>query len=206
MAQKDEPSRDWDSDPSAASGGHLASGSSSGESWFEVLNAPLPSEIERREARQQREAVPTQRSPARDRTREELIPARRTTPIPQTRRRRGTGRRRVRRTIRRVDPLSVLKISIVMYALLLVLWLGVVAVVFNFLSGLGLFDTINNAAEGFALEEVEVTLGTVEKWAFIVGLVFVVVGSIVNVIVALLYNMISSLIGGLEVTFTEREQ
>ena len=92
------------------------------------------------------------------------------------------------------------------YALMLGLWLLVVAVIYNFLSGLGLFDTINNAAEGLAAGEVEITLGLVEKWAFIVGLIVVIAGSIINVIVALLYNLIANLIGGIEVTFTERDQ
>lgn len=200
--QKDEPTREWGAEPGPASGGHLASEPAQGESWFEILNAPLPSEIE-----QEAEEPPSAPRPRRKgRSRTDDIPAtRRTTPVPGTRRSAAT-RRRVRRTVRRVDPLGVLKISVVVYALMLGLWLLVVAVIYNFLSGLGLFDTINNAAEGLAAGEVEITLGLVEKWAFIVGLIVVIAGSIINVIVALLYNLIANLIGGIEVTFTERDQ
>ena len=45
-------------------------------------------------------------------------------------------------------------------------------------------------------------------WLFIRGLWYgvalVVVGSIINVFVAFLYNLISDLVGGVEVTLTER--
>lgn len=194
-------------EPSSASGSPPESGSSD-ESWFEVLNAPLPSETQ--EERALREASPEVDPGA-------LLGSRRGAGSPRddspsmgsaqtgrTRARRGAARR-VRRTIKHIDPLSVLKISLITYAALLLGWLLFVAIFYNFLDGLGLFDTVNSALRGFAYDEVNITLGVVERWAFIGGIVVMIGGSILNVLLALVYNITSRLLGGIEVTFVERD-
>lgn len=183
----------------------------SDESWFEVLNAPLPSEM--------RDEEPTQAvEPTRD-DRGSFIGARRIggvgpedprprpddRPARSTRTRRPGAARRVRRIIRHIDPLSVLKVSLIVYSVMLVGWLLFVAIFYNFLDGLGLFDTINSALRGFAYDEVDITLGVVERWAFIAGIVITITGSILNVLLAIVYNIISRTLGGIEVTFVERE-
>lgn len=195
------------SEPSRLPGGEDQD--SSDESWFEVLNAPLPSETQRERtpaggtqeddagaflgARRRVEPQPGEGGPS----------GARGQPRP-ARVRRGAARR-VRRSIKHIDPLSVLKISLITYSVLLVGWLLFVAIFYNFLDGLGLFDTVNSALRGFAYDEVDITLGVVERWAFIAGLIVTIGGSILNVFLALIYNITSRLIGGIEVTFVERD-
>jgi hypothetical protein len=113
--------------------------------------------------------------------------------------------RRVKRTLRHVDPVSVLKVSLIYYACLLIIWLIIVAIIFSFLKSLGLFDQIDSVAKGLKLGRVEITLGVVEKWAFLVGATLTVLGSLVNVFLAFLYNAISDAVGGVEMTFVERD-
>jgi hypothetical protein len=126
---------------------------------------------------------------------------------PARRVRRKVPVRRVRRTIRKIDPWSVLKLSLFFYACFLVVWLVLVAVAYSLLDGAGLFDRIEEIREGFALGEgrLEITLWTVERWAFMIGLVVALVATIFNLILTFLYNIASDLIGGLEITFVERE-
>lgn len=102
--------------------------------------------------------------------------------------------------------MSVLKVSVVFYLVMLVFWLLLVSLFYSFLEGAGLFDRIEDLSEGLALDAtVNVTLGGVLRWAFLLGIVFTVVASFLNVILALIYNGIARVIGGIEVTFIERE-
>ncbi len=122
--------------------------------------------------------------------------------------RRSKATRRVRRTVRTIDPLSVLKLSLFFYAVFLVLWLLFVALLYAIADSRGLFDTIEGIVgpEGFVLwERVEISLFGVEKWAFAIGLTFAVLGSLVNAFLAFLYNVGADLLGGVEATFVERD-
>lgn len=179
----------------SASGGHL-SDTQAGGSVYDPLTAPLPSEIEA-----QRRAADTSRTDVIPREQEHAQPSART----GTRRRRP-GFRRVRRTVKYIDPLSVLKLSLFYYACFLVVWLVFVAVVYSVLNSMGLFDALEDVSQGFALGwDVNITLFFVEKWAFFIGLVLVIVGSLVNLFLAFLYNVGSDLVGGVEMTFVERD-
>ncbi len=113
--------------------------------------------------------------------------------------------RRVKRVLRSVDPFSILKLSLFFYGVLLVLWLLFVALVYSIADAQGLFKAINELASAFAFEEVEVTLGWVEKWAFAIGVTFAILGSLFNALMAFLYNVGADLIGGVETTFVERD-
>jgi hypothetical protein len=116
------------------------------------------------------------------------------------------GLRRVKRTIKRVDPLTVLRLSLFYYCFLLVLWLLVVAVLFFFVQSTGLFDKIEKVGNAFAEEiQLNISLGFVEKWAFLVGLTLVIIGSLLNAFLAFLYNLASDIVGGVELTFVEKD-
>jgi hypothetical protein len=188
---------------SSASGGHQSSTGSG--PLFDALDAPLPSEIERQ-----------RRAESRTEAQEALVPQARRAPAPTSsveplppgaRRRRSKGApRRVKRKLQHIDPLSVLKVSLIYYAMFLIVWLALVAVFYSFLDSLGFFGLLDDVGEGFAVwENVNITLGLVEKWAFVVGLTLVVVGSLLNLFLAFMYNVISDLVGGIEVTFLERD-
>lgn len=183
-----------------------------GSGLFEVLDEPLPSEKARKgevpeprkstQPARRREAEPTQAMPPA--TAEDFVAAR--PPGSRKNVRRRPGLRRVKRTVRHVDPFSVLKLSLFFYACFLVLWLIFVAIVYSVLNSMGLFDAIEKFGRGLVLwEEVNITLGFVERWALLVGFVFGVVASLINVVLSVLYNVGADLFGGLELTFVERD-
>lgn len=177
-----------EAEPSGASGGHLTPDTGS---IYDPLTGPLPSEIEAERARTAPRATDVMpRSEPRGR---------------RAIRRRGPVRR-VRRTLRHIDPLSVLKLSFFYYGIFLVVWLLFVAVVFSILDSMGLFNSIEEVSEGFALGwQVNISLFFVEKWAFLIGLTLVVIGALVNLLLAFLYNVGADLVGGVEMTFAERD-
>lgn len=108
--------------------------------------------------------------------------------------------------MRHVDPFSVLKLSVYFYLIFLLVWLAFVAVLYSLVDSMGVFDAAEDLGRGLVLwEEVNITLGLVEKWALMIGLVFVVIGTFVNTVLAILYNVGADLLGGLELTFVERE-
>ncbi|MFN2526360.1 MAG: DUF3566 domain-containing protein [Actinomycetota bacterium] len=114
--------------------------------------------------------------------------------------------RRVRRTVRHIDPFSMLKLSLFFYACFLVLWLVFVAIVYFVVESMGVFETIEEIGRNFVLwENVNISLWLVEKWAFLIGLTLAVIGALVNAFLAFLYNVGADFVGGLELTFSERD-
>jgi hypothetical protein len=130
-------------------------------------------------------------------------------PQPQTRGgRRVKPMRRVRRTVQHVDPVTVLKLSVIFYAVFLVLWLMFVAVVYWLLQAAGLFDRLEEilGPNGLVVEDsFDISLWSVEKWAFLIGLTFAVLASLFNLFLAFLYNVAADVVGGVQVTFVERD-
>jgi hypothetical protein len=189
--RRDEPEI-WRSEAgtSSASGGHVTP-----DPLFDTLSSPT---------------VDASAYPEPDRDRAEAIPrpaqgGRRRSKEP-VRRRSRPGIRRIRRTLKHVDPLSVLKISLIFYACFLVVWLVFVAFLYWILSGMGLFDTIDDIRRGFAFKgSFDLSLFTVERWAFIIGLTFSVAASLINVFLSFLYNVGADVVGGVEMTFVERD-
>jgi hypothetical protein len=206
-----ERSEKWRTDPgpATAAGGQISP---------EVQTGPVagPAEGERSAS------TPRSRWRARGSERTDVIP-RAEVSVPARdpdayggRRRRGAGphARRVRRTLRHVDPLSVLKLSLMYYACLLVLWLIAVAVLYSVLSSFGVFETIEKAAKGLRIilngetegvARFDIDLFLVERWALLAGIAFGILASIGNVILAFLYNLSSDVVGGVELTFVERD-
>ena len=124
----------------------------------------------------------------------------------QRRRRQRVTVRRVKRNLRHVDPLAVFKLSLFFYALAVVAWMIFAAIVYSFIEGMGLFDSIEEISRGLALGwRVEIDLWFVEKWALVIGLVFWLVGSLMNLLIAFLFNVGADMIGGVDMTFVERE-
>lgn len=187
------------------------------EFWSGRREAPAPSDEPYPSERQRVAEAPgayegDQVAPRLPSERTDVIPSR--APLPDrgpapapgsSRRRLRPTTRRVKRTLKHVDPIGILKISLFFYAIFLVLWLLFVAVLFNVLDGAGLFDAIKDFQVGFALEETDIGFWTVERWAFLIGLTFVVLASLLNVFLAFLFNVASDLFGGVEMTFVERD-
>lgn len=99
-----------------------------------------------------------------------------------------------------------LKISLFYYAVFMVLWLIFVAILYWFASNAGLFEAIENFQEGFAFgDKLDINLWWVERWAFLIGFTFIVFASIINVFLSFLYNVAADLVGGVEMTFVEKD-
>jgi hypothetical protein len=186
-SSEDRPGWRPEPETSSASGGHLVPDPTSG-SAYDPLSAPLPSE---RAAAAATEVIsrPVSETPTRGRGS-----------------RRRPGVRRLKRTLRHIDPVSILKLSLFFYTCFLVLWLIVVAIVYSILNSMGLFETIEELLDAFAVQwSSHITLFLVERWAFLIGLTLVVIGALVNVFIAFLYNVAADTVGGVEMTFVERE-
>src|SRR5829696_2454525 len=113
--------------------------------------------------------------------------------------------RRARLVLRRLDPWSVLKFSVVFYLFMLQISLLVFAIIWFVLVNMGVFSSLTNFAGNFNLE-VAFPAGTVFKWYTFIGLLGVVVSSIVTVLLTLLFNLVNDVTGGIEVVLAEREQ
>jgi hypothetical protein len=212
LSRREKRPTTWrEPEATSASGGHLTPEVNASGPLFDPLVDPLPSNESRRSitpprARERFDQRVSRGAAAE--TAEEVAPF---APAPQPRRRpRRKGRpavRRLKRTVKRVDPFSVLKLSLFYYACFLVVWLGFVAILYWIVQSMGLFEVIESVSKGFALEwgKIEISLWLVERWAFLIGLILVVVGAVVNAFLAFLYNVGSDLVGGIEITFVERD-
>lgn len=107
---------------------------------------------------------------------------------------------RSRWTVRRVNVFSVLKISLAFYLCVLVVVLVAGAVLWNIAESAGLIGKLDRLIRSlFALSSFKLHPLTALTWggAF-VGLLCLL-GVLVNVIVAMLYNVLSDLVGGVRV-------
>ena len=129
-------------------------------------------------------------------------------------RRPGRGKR-TRVEVRKVGPWSVLKFSLLFYfCLMLIVWVAL-AIIYLVLSAAGAIDalarilgeifangpTSTRGATPIAIDGVKVFVDL-----FVAGCVFTVVWSLVNVFVAFIYNLISDVVGGIEVTLGNPER
>jgi hypothetical protein len=120
----------------------------------------------------------------------------------------GTGTvRKTRVMVKRVGPWSVFKFSLLFYFCMMVIVLVALTILYNILSALGAIDGIASFIDQLLYDDRKVF--HVSGWwlftrAFAVGLVMVVFWSLVKLLVTFMYNLISDLVGGLEVTLTER--
>jgi hypothetical protein len=114
--------------------------------------------------------------------------------------------RKVRRLVRHVEPWSVLKVSLIFYFCLWVILLIAGVILWSFAVGSGTVDNIENfVKELFALESFEFNADEIFRASAIGGLVLVVAGSGFTVLMAVLFNLISDITGGVRFTVVEEE-
>lgn len=124
--------------------------------------------------------------------------------------RRSRGPVRASMQIRRIDPWSTLKVSLLLSVALFFVWMITVAFLYLVLGGMGVWAKLNsnvgdllNNASGSSAELV--SSGTIFGGAFLIGLVNIVVMTALATIGAFVYNLITDLIGGIEVTLADRD-
>jgi hypothetical protein len=122
---------------------------------------------------------------------------------------RTSGPVRASMQIRRVDPWSTLKVSLVLSVALFFVWMIAVAFLYLVLGGMGVWsklnsnvgDLLNNTGGSAEL----VSSGTIFGSAILVGLVNIVLLTAAATIGAFIYNLTTDLIGGVEVTLADRD-
>ena len=111
-----------------------------------------------------------------------------------------------------MGPLSVLKFSLLFYfCVMLIIYLALL-IIWVVLSAAGGIDSLARLlgqvfpADSTTGEAPPVVIDgkQVFAWLFVGGVVFAFVWSLINVFVAFLYNLISDLVGGIEVTLAEK--
>ena len=119
--------------------------------------------------------------------------------------------RRTRVVVRKVGPWSVLKFSLLFYLCVMLIVYFALMIIYWLLGAVGAIDSVSRLlgyafANGNATgpQPVTIRFGQVFTWLFVIGLANVVLWSVVNVFVAFLYNLISDVVGGVEVTLAQK--
>lgn len=119
------------------------------------------------------------------------------------------GPRRARLNVRRVDPWSVLKFSFVLSIALLIVWIVAVAALYTVLDAMGVFDAINHtlgqltSSSSSAGVTVVFAASRVIGWAAVIGGINALLFTALATLGAFLYNLCSTIAGGIELTLTE---
>lgn len=124
--------------------------------------------------------------------------------------RRARGPVRASMQIRRIDPWSMLKVSLLLSVALFFVWMIAVAFLYLVLGGMGVWAKLNsnvgdllNNTSGNSAELV--SSGTIFGGAVLIGLVNIVLLTAMATIGAFVYNLTTDLIGGIEVTLADRD-
>ncbi len=116
-----------------------------------------------------------------------------------------TQGRRVRLVVRRVEPWTVLKFSVLLYVTTYLVILVAGTVLWAVASTTGLRGNIEKfIGELIASDNFTLLGGTVAKASVLGGAVLVVMGAGANVLLTVLYNLIADVVGGVVVLFEER--
>ena len=108
--------------------------------------------------------------------------------------------RRTRRVIRKIDAWTVLRFSLLFYLSLAAVLLVAGTLLWRAAAGAGVVGGIEKfLGEALTLENFRFSPGQILRAAVPAGLVLALIGTGLNVLMALLYNLISDLVGGVEV-------
>lgn len=120
--------------------------------------------------------------------------------------------RRVKLTLSRVDPFSVLKISFLLSVALGIAAVVAVAVLWGMLNGMGVFSTVTESVNELqsgaqASNRVDIadwfSFGRVLALAVVFGGIDVILVTALATLTAFVYNICATLLGGVRVTLTD---
>jgi hypothetical protein len=115
--------------------------------------------------------------------------------------------RRTKVIVKRVEPLSVLKFSLLFYFCLMLIFVFALLILYWVLGLIGVLDSAEHllsnlgfgSKSGFTFNAVYIF-----ERVFLAGVIGVVVWSLVNLFLALLYNLVADVVGGISITLSER--
>lgn len=119
--------------------------------------------------------------------------------------------RRVKLSVSRVDPWSVMKMSFLLSVAVGIAGVVMIAALWMILSGMGVFADINrtvedvlNTSNGSTFDLMDyIGLGRVVSLSIVIGVIDVILMTAISTLGAFLYNVCSSLVGGLQLTLTD---
>lgn len=117
--------------------------------------------------------------------------------------------RRVRLTVSRIDPFSVFKVSFLLSVAIGIATVVMVGMMWTVLAGMGVFDNLNEFLrnldrEGSSFDLMDyVGFGRVMSLSVIIAVIDVILMTAIATLVAFLYNICASLVGGLQLTLTD---
>ncbi|WP_197382659.1 DUF3566 domain-containing protein [Mycolicibacterium mengxianglii] len=112
--------------------------------------------------------------------------------------------------IRRVDPWSALKVSLLLSIALFFVWMIAVAILYLVLGGMGVWTKLNSNV-GDLLTSTSgsggelVSSGTIFGGALMIGLLNIVLLTAMATVGAFIYNLTTDIVGGVEVTLADRD-
>jgi uncharacterized membrane protein len=113
--------------------------------------------------------------------------------------------RRARVVLRKVEPWSVFKISFLFYLCVMVVIIGAMMILYAILGAIGALDSLTRLIRDlFADQSFEIHGGWLFTRGLSIGLVLVLLWTLINVFVVFLYNLLSDVVGGIEVMLSER--
>jgi hypothetical protein len=114
--------------------------------------------------------------------------------------------RRVRRVLRRVDSWSLFRFAILLYSCALLVFMAAAIGLWVVASSAGAIPSIENfITQLFALKKFHFKAAQLFLAVFGIGLVWVFAATLFTVITGVLYNLISDVVGGIEITMLEEE-
>ncbi len=113
--------------------------------------------------------------------------------------------RQARVVLRKLGPWSVLKLSILFYLCVMVVIVGAFVILYAVLDAIGALDSVTRLIRDlFADQTFEIHADWLLTRGVLIGLAMVVLWSLINLFVVFLYNLLSDIVGGVEVTLSER--
>jgi hypothetical protein len=112
--------------------------------------------------------------------------------------------------LKRLDPWSVLKLALVLAVVLFFIWLVAVGVLYGVLDGMGVWDRLNGTYADLVSGESQtgntlISAGRVFGVAAVVGAINSLLFAVAVTVGAFVYNVSADLVGGIEVTLSERD-
>lgn len=124
----------------------------------------------------------------------------------EVRRRVRLQARKVRRIVRHIEPWSVFKVSLLFYLCLWVILVLAGVLLWSVALRAGTIDTVTEFVKSLgAAEDFAVDGSVIFRVYSVAGLVLAIAGTAFNVLLCVLFNLISDLMGGIRLTVIEEE-
>jgi len=112
--------------------------------------------------------------------------------------------------LKRLDPWSALKLGLVLAVVLFFIWLVAVGVLYGALDGMGVWDRLNGTYADLVSGDTPtgsplISAGRVFGFAAVIGAINSLLFAVAVTVGAFVYNVSADLVGGIEVTLSERD-